>query len=131
MGTDCPFAVLGLLPTASPDEIKRAYRHRARCSHPDTAEHGGDRAEFDRVMRAYAQLRIVVPTLRPATNDPAARRDPYSMLMRLLRDADQIDLRVPVAPVKTPARRSRAEVPPRSAAAFASVLAVAHERWAS
>ena len=38
-----PFAVLGLAPTASPDEVKAAYRAKARHMHPDV---GGDPDAF-------------------------------------------------------------------------------------
>lgn len=48
-----PFALLGLPPTASPDEVKAAYRSAARRMHPDA---GGDEASFralqDARMRA-------------------------------------------------------------------------------
>lgn len=42
--------VLGLPPTASPDEVKRAYRKKALETHPDR---GGDEAAFREVQRAY------------------------------------------------------------------------------
>ena len=44
------YDTLGVEPTASPDEIKRAYRKRARETHPD---HGGDTAEAAQVNGAY------------------------------------------------------------------------------
>ena len=45
----CPFGVLGLPKTASPDDIRRAYRRRALETHPDR---GGDAAAFIRVTWA-------------------------------------------------------------------------------
>lgn len=48
---DDAFDVLGLSPTASEAEIRRAYRERVKEAHPDQ---GGDEAEFRRVREAYA-----------------------------------------------------------------------------
>lgn len=47
------YTVLGVARTASPDEIKKAYRRRARESHPDA---GGDEEEFKRVTHAHQVL---------------------------------------------------------------------------
>lgn len=47
------YDVLGVAPDATADEIKRAYRKRARESHPDT---GGDEEEFKRVTHAHQVL---------------------------------------------------------------------------
>ena len=55
-----PYEVLGVSPTASDDELKRAYRVRLRHAHPDT---GGSAAEFDRVQQAWQRV-----------GTPAARR---------------------------------------------------------
>lgn len=44
------YEVLGVDPTASEDELRRAYRLRLRQTHPDT---GGDAAEFIQVQRAW------------------------------------------------------------------------------
>lgn len=44
------FATLGLDPSASPAEVKAAYRERAKEVHPDQ---GGDEAEFRRLREAY------------------------------------------------------------------------------
>jgi hypothetical protein len=45
------FAVLGLAPGASWDEVRSAYRQRVKEVHPD---HGGDEESFHRVQEAYA-----------------------------------------------------------------------------
>ena len=47
------YAVLGVASTASPEEIKKAYRRRARECHPDA---GGDEEEFKRVTHAHQIL---------------------------------------------------------------------------
>jgi curved DNA-binding protein CbpA len=49
-----PFAVLGLDGDADAEAIKRAYRQRAKETHPDR---GGSEAEFKRVREAYEALR--------------------------------------------------------------------------
>ena len=51
-----PYEVLGVSPTASDDELKRAYRARLRAAHPDT---GGSAAEFDRVQQAWQRVGTV------------------------------------------------------------------------
>lgn len=56
-----PYEVLGVSPTVSDDELKRAYRLRLRQAHPDT---GGSAAEFDAVQRAWQ--RVGTPSARSA-----------------------------------------------------------------
>lgn len=48
-----PYEVLGVAPTASDDDLKRAYRRRLREAHPDT---GGSSVEFDRVQQAWQRI---------------------------------------------------------------------------
>jgi len=45
-----PFAVFGLSPSASEDELRAAYRERVKDVHPDM---GGDEETFRRVREAY------------------------------------------------------------------------------
>lgn len=47
------YRVLGVSPDASEEDIKRAYRRRARESHPDA---GGDEEDFKEVQHAYQVL---------------------------------------------------------------------------
>lgn len=54
-----PYEVLGIAPSASNDELRRAYRRRLRETHPDT---GGTSARFHAVQAAW----LIV-------GDPAAR----------------------------------------------------------
>lgn len=49
------YDVLGVPSSASSADISRAYRRRARQSHPDLSSHG-DREEFQRVQEAYDTL---------------------------------------------------------------------------
>lgn len=49
------WAVLGVAQTATDEELKAAYRKRARETHPDQ---GGDAEAFQRVVRAYAEAKL-------------------------------------------------------------------------
>lgn len=53
LGQENPYEVLGVSPSASVDEIRRAYKAKAAASHPDR---GGNAEEFKRVAAAYAIL---------------------------------------------------------------------------
>jgi hypothetical protein len=48
------FAVLGLPPDATSEEVRSAYRDRVKEVHPD---HGGDEDSFRRIQEAYATAR--------------------------------------------------------------------------
>jgi hypothetical protein len=54
-----PYEVLGVAPTASDDDLKRAYRRRLRQAHPDT---GGSSLEFARLQQAWQ--RVGTPSAR-------------------------------------------------------------------
>ena len=47
------YSILGVTKTATPDEIKKAYRKLASQHHPDK---GGDTAKFQQIQEAYAVL---------------------------------------------------------------------------
>lgn len=53
---DMCYKVLGVSPTASWDDIQRAYRVKAQRHHPD---HGGDDDIMKALNEAYAKLRQV------------------------------------------------------------------------
>jgi hypothetical protein len=84
LGEEQAYAILGLKPGATSAEIKRAYRHHARQTHPDT--HPGDphaAARFQRVHSAYSSLtgdsaearrRIRRPRRRMSSGFSEARR---------------------------------------------------------
>jgi curved DNA-binding protein CbpA len=48
-----PYEALGVAADASTDDIRSAYRRKAKATHPD---HGGDAAAFDEVTKAYDLL---------------------------------------------------------------------------
>ncbi len=60
------YATLGVARTATPDEIKRAYRKLASQHHPDR---GGDTARFQQIQAAYDVLSD--PTQRAGYDNPA------------------------------------------------------------
>lgn len=55
LGDDDPWSILGVKKGASADEIKSAYRKRARETHPDVNP-GKTQADFEKVQAAYEQL---------------------------------------------------------------------------
>lgn len=66
------YATLGVAPTATRDEIKRAYRQRARQFHPDVSQEPDAEARFKEVAEAHAAL--IDPERRAAYDDIAQRR---------------------------------------------------------
>ena len=58
---DCPYETLGVTPSATPAEVKKAFRAAARAHHPDVAAGAGAcsttaTARFMKVAEAYAIL---------------------------------------------------------------------------
>ena len=72
-------ALLGVSAHATPDELRRAFRRRARSTHPDC---GGDAGHFDDTVVAFRSLSTtcvaVVP--EPVTHVPFDRYDMTSMV---------------------------------------------------
>ena len=60
--SDLSYKMLGLTPSATWEEIERAYRNKAKVHHPD---HGGDPERFHRLVEAVEVLRLhQTPSLR-------------------------------------------------------------------
>ena len=64
-----PYEVLGVSPTSTQDELRRAYRRMLRLTHPDT---GGDSTRFTLVQLAWE--RVGAPDDRAAYDRGAPRR---------------------------------------------------------
>lgn len=70
-----PYEVLGVAPTATDDELRRAFRRAMRATHPDT---GGDPRHFDAVQRAWDRVstpakRAEFDTRGGTRHDPPAK----------------------------------------------------------
>lgn len=63
-----PYAVLGVSPGATRDEVKAAYRSALKRHHPDT---GGDPAKFRAVNEAWEQIQNPRPEPEPEYTRPA------------------------------------------------------------
>ena len=50
------YNILGVSPTASAEEIKKAYRSLAMRHHPDRNEHPGSESRFNAIKTAYELL---------------------------------------------------------------------------
>ena len=50
------YEVLGVAPDATPQQIRRAYRHKVLLTHPDRGRARGDPGLFRRVKEAYEVL---------------------------------------------------------------------------
>ncbi|WP_300579077.1 DnaJ C-terminal domain-containing protein [Phenylobacterium sp.] len=88
-GTDQPLTtrrareMLGVGAAASPGELRRAFRNRAKAVHPDRA--GGDAEAFRRLVQAY-------DTLRNAPGPDASFRQPPSVQTRRAADAATLNV---------------------------------------
>lgn len=64
-----PYAELGIKKEASPEEVRRAYRRKARKTHPDA---GGTAEEFAKVTKAHS---VLINPLRRLNYDRTGKMD--------------------------------------------------------
>lgn len=89
------FAILGISPKATRDEIRSAYRRLAKEFHPDHYEGGNER--FREIQEAYSVLgnsvrrRNYEQSIRKASFTPPARQTPYDEPEPLIPEEDPID----------------------------------------
>ena len=70
-----PYAVLGVKPGSSPEEVARAYRQKAKEWHPDIRGTEDALRRMALINAAYEQIRDGrTPAAAPATAAPVARR---------------------------------------------------------
>ena len=62
-----PYAILGVEPDASPDDIRGAYRRAARACHPDL--HPGDASAAERFKRVQVAYEVLADPVRRAAYD--------------------------------------------------------------
>ncbi len=87
------YEILELDESATPEEVKRAYRRLVRRNHPDANPQAGTAALFRQVQEAYETLR-----------DPAARAE-YDAKVRALRRDAPFTLEVTLSQALLPCRR--------------------------
>jgi hypothetical protein len=69
------YAILGLPPGASREEVKKAYRNLSKQYHPDRLGEQGDQAQrFMEIAGAYHAIMTAVPGQQPANQGPWRRR---------------------------------------------------------
>lgn len=69
MGPSPALTALGLPPTATPDEVERAYRELAKQAHPDR---GGNVEQFKRLQAIYEQAKLQAARRGSSAQKPQA-----------------------------------------------------------
>ena len=95
------YAILGVGPNASADDIKRAFRLRARQAHPDRFSHKGDAAE-EQATDLMADLNEAYDVL-----SDTEQRQEYDSQMRAFRSGAP-----PPPPARRPASAAVPDIPP-------------------
>ena len=106
------YATLGVTPSATQDEIKRAYRKLARKYHPDVSEESDPEARFKEVAEAHEAL--IDLERRAAYDDIGNRASSRVICMR----GWESRCRAPIPPRRigpTPRWRRRFPAMPRAA----------------
>ncbi|MEZ4722296.1 MAG: J domain-containing protein [Flavobacteriales bacterium] len=80
------YEILGLTSSASPDEVKRAYRKMAFKYHPDINPSDSAREQFLNVQKAYEIIIIAERNWADTTTNPTAEKGP----VKNSRDRDRI-----------------------------------------
>ena len=76
---DDPYRVLGLTPGATDEEVKRAYRQRAKQYHPDMNPGDAYAAQkMNEINAAYDQIKNPPQQTRPA---PPVKLKPFCVLV--------------------------------------------------
>ncbi|MGH1503075.1 MAG: J domain-containing protein [Acidimicrobiales bacterium] len=116
-GTD-PWSVLGVDPSASPAELKTAFRRRCLECHPDR---GGDVAAFERLQAAYRSA--CAGTAAPATTRPPSSPGSRAGRARWATAESFGDLTASARPVRRARRRPSSAAVAREASRQADALA--------
>jgi len=69
-----PWVVLGVVEDAPYHEVQRAFRRRAKQTHPDS---GGDAAQFASVVQAFRAVRQALPLEHPRRPPCPTPYDPW------------------------------------------------------
>ncbi len=86
-----PYEVLGITSSATPEEVKRAYRRKVRECHPD-AVGSGKEAEFIRVQEAYDALGRKARRARGTRAQSSAAPSPRDTARRTLEPELELEL---------------------------------------
>ncbi|EPS60804.1 hypothetical protein M569_14000, partial [Genlisea aurea] len=86
---DSPYDVLGVSPSASIPDIKRAYRKLALKYHPDVNKDAGAQQDFMRIKHAYNALIAAGSRSQPADRSSGQEEDDFYGFGDFFRDLQQ------------------------------------------
>ena len=116
-GTD-PWSVLGVVPSASPTELKTAFRRRCLECHPDR---GGDVGAFEQLQAAYRSA--CAGTVTRAATRPPSSPGPRAGRARWATAESLGDLTATARPARRVRRRPSSAAVTREASRQADALA--------